>query len=194
MLRKRFLFLFIVVMVGLGLLWIEDYTTQTTEENIEGASQLPDYYGEGLKNRTYSEAGTLQNQFEAQRSTHYPTKRYTALTLPKVTTVADNGDEWVIQSLTGTHFEDEQTLVLKQQVLISPSASASLASGLSNNQETAIIRTSKLTLFTETKIAETDQPVEVISPNGRIDAIGMIIKIDQQRVEFLSQVKARYAP
>jgi LPS export ABC transporter protein LptC len=181
-------------MVGLGLLWIEDYTTQTTEENTEGASQLPDYYGKGLKNRTYAKTGTLQNQFEAQSSTHYPAKRYTSLTLPKVTTLADDGEEWVIQSLTGTHFEDEQSIVLEQQVLISPSASASLSSGLSNNQETAIIRTSKLTLFTETKIAETDQPVEVISSNGHIDAIGMIIKIDQQRVEFLSQVKARYAP
>ncbi|MFT4766546.1 MAG: hypothetical protein ACI9OH_003675, partial [Oleispira sp.] len=33
MLRKRFILLFIVVSVGLGLLWIEDYTTQSTQED-----------------------------------------------------------------------------------------------------------------------------------------------------------------
>jgi LPS export ABC transporter protein LptC len=80
--------------------------------------------------------------------------------------------------------------VLKQDVQISPTT----YSKLNNNQDAAIIRTSKLTLFTESKIAKTDQPVEVISLNGRIDAVGMIIKIDQQRVEFLSQVKAKYVP
>lgn len=194
MLRKRFLLLFIVAAVGIGLLWIEDYTTQSTQENSEGASLLPDYYGEGLTNRSFSESGALENQFSAQHSVHYPTQRLTELTAPKVKSISDDGEEWIMQSLTGVHYEDDEKLVLKKEVQISPSASASLPTGLSNSEETAIIRTSKLTLFTQTKIAKTDQAVEVISLHGRIDAVGMIIDIDQQRVEFLSQVKARYAP
>lgn len=202
MLRKRFLFLFIVVAVGLGLLWIEEYTTQSTQENTEGVSLLPDYYGEGLNNRKFDNTGALEHQFNAQRSVHFPATRLTELTLPKVKTIADDGEEWIIQSLSGTHFEDDKKLVLEQEVQISPlSFSESKPkpdfeprSNLSNPEEAAIIRTSKLTLFTETKIAKTDQPVEVISLNGRIDAVGMIINIDQQRVEFLSQVKAKYVP
>ena len=79
---------------------------------------------------------------------------------------------------------------MQQDVQISPAASSSLT----RPDDAAIIRTSKLTLFTQSKIAETAQPVEVISLHGRIDAVGMIIKIDQQRVEFLSQVKAKYVP
>ena len=63
-----------------------------------------------------------------------------------------------------------------------------------NNEESMVIRTSELTLLNQSKIAKTDKPVEVISINGRIDAVGMVIKLDQQRVEFLSQVKAIYAP
>lgn len=194
MLRKRFLFSFIVAMVGLGLLWIEDYTAQTIQEDSEDASLLPDYYGEGLKNKIFSETGQLKNEFDALSSTHYPAQRYTDLIQPKVKAVAKNGEEWVIKSLSGRHFENDQKIVLTQEVLISPSTAASFASGLSKDEEAATIRTSKLTLFTQTKIAETDQPVEVISPNGRIDAVGMIINIDQQRVEFLSQVKAKYVP
>ena len=190
MLRKRFLLLFIVAAVGIGLLWIEDYTTQSTQENSEGVSALPDYYGEGLKNRTFDDNGALEHQFNAQRSVHYPVQRFTELTQPKVTTIADDGEVWIIQSLSGVHFEDDKKLVLQQDVQISPAAS----SELNHTEDAAIIRTSKLTLFTQSKIAKTDQPVEVISLNGRIDAVGMIIMIDQQRVEFLSQVKAKYVP
>jgi LPS export ABC transporter protein LptC len=189
MLRKRFILLFIVVAVGIGLLWIEDYTTQSTQEDTEGASVLPDYYGEGLTNRTFDDKGALEQQFDALRSVHYPSQRFTELTQPKVQTIADDGEVWLIQSLSGVHFEDDKKLVLQQDVQISPAASS-----LNSPDDAAIIRTSKLTLFTQSKIAETDQPVEVISLHGRIDAVGMIIKIDQQRVEFLSQVKAKYVP
>lgn len=194
MFRKRFIFLFIVISVGLGLLWIEDYTTQSTEENKEETSLLPDYYGEGLKNKTFDAVGDIEHIFNAEKSVHFPTQRLTELTKPKIETTADDGESWEIQSLTGTHFEDNETLVLKQDVLISPSPSASASTGLSNGENAATIHTSKLTFFIQTKIAQTDQPVEVISLNGRIDAVGMIINIDQQRVEFLSQVKAKYVP
>ncbi|MFT4764711.1 MAG: LPS export ABC transporter protein LptC [Oleispira sp.] len=190
MLRKRFLLLFIVVAVGIGLLWIEDYTTQSTQENTEGVSLLPDYYGEGLKNRTFNDSGALEQQFNAQRSVHFPTQRFTELTQPKVRTTADDGEVWLIQSLAGTHFEDEKKLILQKEVQISPATS----SDLNNSEDMAMIRTSKLTLFTQSKIAKTDQPVTVTSLHGRIDAVGMIIKLDQQRVEFLSQVKAKYVP
>ncbi|MGK0405777.1 MAG: LPS export ABC transporter protein LptC [Oleispira sp.] len=190
MFRKRFILLFIVVSVGIGLLWIEDYTTQSSQEDNEGASVLPDYYGEGLTNRTFDDNGALEQQFDAQRSVHYPSQRFTEMTQPKVKIIADDGEVWLIQSLSGVHFEDEKKLILQQNVQISPST----YSELNSHEDVAIIRTSKLTLFTESKIASTDKPVEVISLNGRIDAVGMIIKMDQQRVEFLSQVKSKYVP
>jgi LPS export ABC transporter protein LptC len=190
MLRKRFILLFIVVSVGLGLLWIEDYTTQSTQENNEGVSLLPDYYGEGLKNRTFSDSGALEHQLNAQRSVHFPIQRLTELTQPQIKIIADDGQVWTLQSLFGVHVEDDKKLVLNQDVQISPTT----YSELNNNVDATIILTSKLTLFTESKIAKTDQPVEVISINGRINAVGMIIKMDQQRVEFLSQVKAKYVP
>jgi LPS export ABC transporter protein LptC len=132
----------------------------------------------------------LEHQLDAQRSVHFPVQRLTELTQPQIKTIADDGQVWIIQSLSGVHFEDDKKLVLKQAVQISPST----YSELNNDEDVTIIRTSKLTLFTESKIASTDKPVEVISLNGRIDAVGMIIKMDQQRVEFLSQVKAKYVP
>ena len=190
MLRKRFLLLFILAAVGLGLLWIEDYTTQSTQEDIEGVSVLPDYYGEGLTNRTFNDRGELEHQFDAERSVHFPSQRFTELTEPKVKAIADDGGVWMIQSRSGTHFEDDKKLVLTQDVQISPSPSLELK----NHDEMITIRTSKLTFFTQSKIANTEQPVEVTSLQSHTDAVGMIINMDQQRVEFLSQVKSKYVP
>jgi len=188
MLRKRFLLLFIAAAVGIGLLWIEDYTTAQTQENIESASLLPDYYGEGLRNRSYTETGMLEREFIASHSIHYPAQQLTQLDDPEVHSVADDGDIWVLKSLLGFHYEARKTLFLQQDVLVTPFSELSTGTALQNS-----IRTTELTLFTEEKLAKTDKPVEVISLNRQINAVGMIIKLDQQKIEFLSQVKARYA-
>jgi LPS export ABC transporter protein LptC len=190
MLRKRFLLLFIAAAVGIGLLWIEDYTSSTTLDNNDSVSLLPDYYGEGLRNRSFDSSGNFERQFIALRSVHYPAQKLTEFSQPKVKTVNDDGEIWIIQSLTGIHYEEDQRLVLREDVQLAPINDPKL----DNSEESIIIRTSELTLLNQSKIAKTDKPVEVISINGRIDAVGMIIKMDQQRVEFLSQVKAKYAP
>jgi LPS export ABC transporter protein LptC len=120
MLRKRFLLLFIAASVGIGLLWIEDYTAQTTQEDNDSVSLLPDYYGEGLRNRSFDETGTFERQFNARRSVHYPAQNLTEFSQPTLKTVSDEGETWIIQSLTGIHYEDDKRLVLKQDVQIAP--------------------------------------------------------------------------
>jgi len=190
MLRKRFLLLFITAAVGIGLLWIEDYTSSSTQDNNDGASLLPDYYGKGLRNRTFDVNGHFERQFNALSSVHYPALKLTEFTQPKVKTVSDKGEVWVIQSLSGIHYEVDQRLVLTEDVQLAPIND----NERNTSEKSMVIRTSELTILNQSKIAKTDKPVEVISLNGRIDAVGMVIKLDQQRVEFLSQVKAIYAP
>jgi LPS export ABC transporter protein LptC len=189
MLRKRFLLLFIAAAVGIGLLWIEDYTTTQTQENIESASLLPDYYGEGLRNRSYTEEGALEREFMASHSIHYPAQKLTKFDDPKIHSIDDDGDVWVLKSILGFHHETRKTLILQQDVLVTPLAELNSGAPLQNS-----IRTTELTFYTEEQLAKTDKPVEVISINGQINAVGMIIKLDQQKIEFLSQVKARYVP
>jgi lipopolysaccharide export system protein LptC len=189
MLRKRFLLLFIAAAVGIGLLWIEDYTTTKTPENIERASLLPDYYGEGLRNRSYTEEGKLEREVMASHSIHYPAQKLTELDDPKIHSIDNDGEIWVLKSILGFHYEELKTLVLQQDVLVAPLAELNSDTTLQNS-----IRTTELTFYTEKNLAKTDKPVEVMSINGQINAVGMIIKLDQQKIEFLSQVRARYVP
>lgn len=189
MLRKRILLLIIAAVVGLGLLWIEDYTTQKTQENIDSASVLPDYYGEGLRNRSYTEEGAFERRFMARKSVHFPVQKLTEFNDPELHSVADDGAVWLLKSVLGFHYEVTQILLLQQDVLITP-----LSEFLAKEANPTSLRTSELTLYTEEKLGKTDKPVTVTSNEGQIDAIGMIIRLDQQKIEFLSEVKARYAP
>ena len=56
------------------------------------------------------------------------------------------------------------------------------------------LTTPALNVWPKKDYAETDQPVTVVSDGLRLDAVGMKAYIDDQRVEFLSQVRGRYEP
>lgn len=185
MFRKRFLLLFIAAAVGIGLLLIEDYTNDQAQENVDSASKLPDYYGEGLNNRSYANDGQFEGRFIASHSIHYPAQQLTQFRDPEIHSVADDGKVWLIKSLEGVHQETLDTMTFRQQVLITPVVQAVAPTR---------ITTSELVVFNQDKLAKTDKPVTVINAGGQIDAVGMIIQLDQQTIEFLSQVKGRYAP
>lgn len=189
MLRKRFLLLFIAASVGIGLLWIEDYTSLKAQENVDSVSKLPDYYGEGLNNRSYGEDGKYEGRFIASYSIHYPGQKQTQFQNPEIHSVSEEGDIWLIKSLEGVHRETLETMTFQKEVLIAP-----LDEFLAEAPVLTSITTSELTLFNKDKLAKTDKPVKVTSIDGQIDAVGMIIRLDQQRIEFLSQVKGRYVP
>ena len=187
MLRKRFLLLFMVIAVGLGLLWIEDYTQQTIAENSENAALLPDYYGEGLSSRSFDDQGEFNRQFKARRSVHYPAQNLTEFNDPRLHTVdKQDGSLWQVTALRGIMHENDNKLVLHENVIITP---------LDPNQDNAItMQTNRLDVYNERNIAETDLAVEVTASNGSINAIGMKINFSQQKVEFQSEVNARYVP
>lgn len=189
MFRKRFLLLFIAAIVGIGLLLIEDYTTLKAQESVDSVSKLPDYYGEGLNNRRYTDNGEFEGRLVASHSIHYPSQQLTQFQDPEIHSVAEDGEVWLIKSKEGFHLETLETITFQKDVLITSLAEASEDLAMQPR-----ITTSELVVFNKDKLAKTDKPVKVVSIDGQIDAVGMIIRLDQQKIEFLSQVKGRYAP
>jgi len=187
MFRKRFLLLFLVISVGIGLLWIEEYTEHTIAENSESAALLPDYYGEGLSSRNYDDSGKSSRQFNARRSVHYPAQNLTEFNDPHLQTIdEEDGSLWQVTALRGILHEKTDKLVLQEDVVITP---------VDPNQSNAItMQTNRLDVYNKQNYAETNLPVHVTGMNGTIDAVGMKINFTQQKVEFQSEVNARYVP
>lgn len=186
MLKKRFLFLFMIAAIGLGLLWIEDYTAQTIQDPGENISRAPDYYGNGLSSRRFSKDGHLERKVQADRSVHYPHLQQTELYGLSVESADQNGAFWQLTSDDGTHFEKNDQLLLKHNVRIVPVAPSA--------SQMTEMTTSELMIMNQTGMAETKQPVQVKHSRGVMTATGMKIDFHQQRIQFLSEVNARYAP
>ena len=188
MLRKRFLLLFSAAMVGLGLLWVEDYTRQSTLDINDSAQLQPDYYGQGLSSLSFSSQGSLKRQLKAQRSTHYPKQQIAEFSLLNFSLLQDSGERWQIEAKVGVHYQQTDRLLLQQDVRVS-SHSRDPTVG---NQVSLF--TQELILLNQQQQAKTDKAVRIEYPLGQLEAKGMKIDFNTQRIDFLSQVKARYAP
>lgn len=58
--------------------------------------------------------------------------------------------------------------------------------------ETADIRTRDVILHLTPRTAETEEPVSIVQPGGRLDAVGMKLDMQQERFELLDKVTAHY--
>lgn len=183
--RKRYLLLILTMIFGLAMLAVDRYTEELLPTLSEQQSQEPDYYGEGLLNRQYGKDGVLSNTFVAANSTHYPFSQLTEFANPVVMTNDEQGKRWQVVAESGRINDNDHILYLKKDVEIRP---------LNDDAEPMLIETQSLTYNSKTRIAETQDPVTITGRQTRINAVGMIMDIDRQRLEFKQQVKTHYVP
>lgn len=91
------------------------------------------------------------------------------------------GDQnWTATARKGNLSPDGQILVLEQDVLVKDFI------------HQALIRSPQLTLNMAENLIETQDPVRFTSPNAITTATGMRAAMDEQRLEFLSDVRGVY--
>ncbi|WP_430461383.1 LPS export ABC transporter periplasmic protein LptC [Thalassolituus sp. LLYu03] len=183
--RKRYLLLLLTLVFGLALLAVDRYTEDFVPSLTEQQSLEPDYYGEGLLNRQYDKDGGLNNTFVAAASTHFPFSKLTEFATPVLMTRDEDGKEWQVTALSGRVNDNDHMLYLKGQVEIRPMDDAA---------DPLLVQTDSLSYNSKTRIAETADPVTITSAQTVIQATGMIMDLDRQRIEFSQQVNTRYVP
>ncbi|MFY9179377.1 MAG: LPS export ABC transporter periplasmic protein LptC [Venatoribacter sp.] len=185
--RKRVLVSFASIVVGLGFAWFDQYQPAPDRSSPEYTeNEEPDYYGDGLQHREYDAKGRVQQSFTAKRSEHYPNLAITHFFMPHIITTTDEGKQWQIDALKGHSKDKDKLLTLIDQVTAKPLNVAP--------SDELLIESPLMLYHSDTQIAETDQPVQITSPNGRINAIGMQLNVSEQILDLHKQVKTRYAP
>ena len=183
--RKRYLLLLLTLIFGLALLAVDRYTEDFIPSLTEQQSREPDYYGEGLFNRQYDTSGRLANTFVSAKSTHFPFNKMTEFSTPVLMTTDEDGKQWQLTAISGHIQDDEHTLYLNGNVEIRP---------LSEDADPLLIQTESLTYNSETRIAQTQDPVTITGAQATLTSIGMTMDIDRQQIEFNQQVNTRYVP
>ncbi len=115
------------------------------------------------------------NSAEAIDNTHASKKQSTARALIATSTVSADVAEG---------FESNDKLTLKGNVVVMQTL---------KNGESSELKTSVLYLEPSRRYAQTDKPVTITDARGTINATGMRIFFDEQRIELLSTVVSLYS-
>ena len=183
--RLTFISLLSAIILALAILvhWQGTEVIDPIAQRQQRASE-PDFYMLGASVTQFSNTGKIKQQMQAQLIEHYPEGNFTLAETPKITLFHDDGIPWYISAEKGRSMHNNDIIDLWGNVLLRRTMSA-------NNQ---VLKTKKLTINTSQNVAHTDQDVSITDASTRLDATGMKAYIDENRIEFQSNVRVTHDP
>jgi lipopolysaccharide export system protein LptC len=167
---KSPLVVLVLLLALLGALFTFTQNNASDAETVSEATTLDtdyDYYIEDILTTRFDADGQAISQLRAERVTHYPEGDRAELQAPRFINFAAS-DQWQVSAETGTLAPDvqraEDRLDLRGEVeLDKPLASGGVLA----------IRTTALSVYTDTEEAVTTEPVSVITGGTRLEGLGM---------------------
>lgn len=181
--RRRYIVTIITALVIAGYLSFDE-KQENQQIAVEAIKSEPDYLITGLSIESYTENGTLSQQIDADKATHYPHNNSIDFEQPKVILRQGNSPQWGITSKTGQLIGDE-TLQLNGNIQIVP---------LQDSVGIFSLSTEALTIDLLKHIADTDAQVIIESNSTKLKAIGMNMNLNSQLTVFKSQVRGIHDP
>lgn len=160
---------------GLGIAPSERRT-----EPPQSLQQGEDYFSTNTRTRVFDDNGMLEQSLTTPRLSHYPDRAASELITPQVILYGQNGSITTTNAKHGTLPDDRSKALLRGDVRVKDSATSGVVTH---------VLTETLTLYPDTKRAETDEPVIILSDNVRYDAIGMKASFEKQTLTLLSNVQ-----
>lgn len=152
------------------------------EETIDMRETRSDYYMADFRSRKYDDLGQVEYTVQGETLAHYPRSDRSEITEPRVE-LHREGVQWQIQSHNGVFNTNPDLFTLQGDVIVKRSTVDS---------ELVTIRTSTLTIATESNEVSTDAVIEISAPAWRLQATGLKSAIDQGKLTLLSEVTGRY--
>lgn len=190
--RSNWLYIAVIaVLVAIALaLW--ETPPQSLLSNDEDADDAPQPYAviEEAHSRHFDKEGQLSYEFVARNLYHFRqdlTKvsedDFTTLDFPKLTLYAED-KLWYATAEKGRLTESGQVLTLRGNVRIWRPQEG-------NEME---LNTSKLIVRPHQKVVETDAEVKLLSPQGELQAIGMEVDLNSQKMQLKQAVRGFHEP
>ncbi len=161
---------------------IEEPTTVATEETINMSETRSDYYMAEFSTRKFDANGRLEYIVHGETLAHYPVDDRSEIVAPRIELHRPDAI-WQIQSRSGRFDTDPNLFSLEGDVVVNRQREGA---------DPITIKTSSLTVATDTNIVNTDQIVEIVAPTWRLQATGLSSAIDDGMLALHSQVSGRY--
>lgn len=182
LLSRYWLLLPMLIVVVVAVDRIEAPQPFDVEDTIDMRETRSDYYLSDFRSRKYGVDGQIQYTVEGDTLAHYPRTDRSEIKAPRVELLRA-GTLWQIQSDSGSFDPDPDLFILEGDVVIERHA---------DNAMPVTIRTSTLTVATESNQVATEAPIEITAPTWNLRAVGLQSAIDDGKLTLLSDVVGRY--
>ncbi|MCO4756547.1 MAG: LPS export ABC transporter periplasmic protein LptC [Oceanospirillaceae bacterium] len=146
----------------------------------QALQQGEDYFATDTRTRVFDDKGMLEQTLSTPRLDHYPDRAESELTTPEIILYGTDGSVTTTTAKHGTLPDDRVKALLSGDVRVKDSTSSGVVTQ---------VLTETLTLYPDTKLAETDEPVTILSDNVRYDATGMKASFENKTLKLLSNVQ-----
>jgi len=184
--------LIIFIIFAIGSFWLLQDTNKQTTEDQKSASRFPDYFMENFSITNLDIKGQPESVLQAKKMLHYADDDSAELELPFLKVIRENSSV-TLRAEHATFFKQENTLYLRDNVIIHRAASHEASQEASSQAQTELtIYTDYLKINTLTNIAETDKAAKIKTPQAEITSMGLIFDNKKATLKLNSKVKGIY--
>lgn len=200
MLKNPLVWLGLVVLIGLVAIW--DFNPEDLMRPVpEREAEFPHAYLVGSETRRFDTEGRLYHHMVSERADHFQhlpqrssERDYSLIQKPDITLYGENGPEggdspqtdapapWRVRAEQGRSDANATRIHLREQVRVWQQSEEGLTE----------LTTSELIIEPDRQFAETDKAVNMRSPQGRNQAVGMRADLGKDHIELLSEVRGTY--
>jgi lipopolysaccharide export system protein LptC len=173
---------FALLLVLLGN-WLTEQGVKQVDRHLAPETAVQqDYYLNDVTITELDEQGQPQHRLQARQLSHFSATEQSELQQPDLVIMEQNRVAWHVVAEHGSLNQRQDMVLLQGKVRLTQS----------DEQAPLQLTTPALRIQPKKGRADTDQPVTLTQGNTRIQAIGMQIEQQEQRLLLLSQVRGRY--
>lgn len=150
------------------------------------AGQSAGYYLSGARLTEYDEDGAVRLRLSAARASQAETGGRVEFSTVAVTFAGGRGGPWSLEADRGWAWPDTERVELEGDVVM-----RSLRQPLARE---ATVRTPRLTLLVNQRLATSDAPVSLDFGRHQLDAVGLRADLDRETLRLESKVNGRFTP
>lgn len=182
---KKRLALSVIFFILIALLaWRIIHHTKVKPNETPAQADSIDSFAKNVHLTTLDKSGHISSELQASRLVHYHQSNQTLLQRPVITLYTDKQPPWIITASQGEIHHDKEEILLEHQVVIHQNSGA-------NNDEVSI-KTPSILVYPNTRIALSQDPVELFSPNTHIQGVGLEAHFNEGSLELKNQAKGHY--
>ncbi|WP_370981387.1 LPS export ABC transporter periplasmic protein LptC [Agaribacterium sp. ZY112] len=179
----------LLIAVGALLIFSDSTSSILGEVEQETNAKISAYaVARDTDTQYFNEDGSLSYTFKAAELKHYrpndeEASSYSTAKKPIIEFVGQT-NPWEIEAQKA-HVSNERIITMSEDVI---------AQHTDLNNMHTVMHTQELIFEPEQKLAYTNKPVTIVSPLGKVSAVGMIADLQQRKITLKSKVKGLHSP